>query len=366
VPPLEAWERVLVDLQILQDSEHGAIACVDCHAGVESPQKETAHAGLIADPSEDFQSTCGTCHPAQSQAQLTNLHYTLEGYDTSLHARSYEDAWPALEEMEANHCDSCHTTCGQCHVSQPANVGGGLLAGHAYVRTPPMTRTCTACHGSRVGNEFLGKNEGVLADVHFRQARMVCVDCHVSDDMHGETSVGDEHRYDGIARPSCTDCHPDVVSGESEIMQHNLHTDILACQVCHSVEYKSCDGCHVQQTEDGVPYFETDNSYMTFYIGLNPLQSEERPYQYVLLRHVPVAPDSFDYYGDNLLALFNSLPTWRYATPHNIQRETPQNSACENCHGSDQYFLTAEVVAPLELEANQPVIVENGPSALGQ
>ncbi|MCK7519827.1 MAG: hypothetical protein MZV64_19905 [Ignavibacteriales bacterium] len=49
-------------------------------------------------------------------------------------------------------------------------MGGGLFTGHVFEKTPPMTRSCTACHGSRVGNEFLGKNEGFPGDVHFREA----------------------------------------------------------------------------------------------------------------------------------------------------------------------------------------------------
>ena len=48
-----------------------------------------------------------------------------------------------------------------------------------------MTRNCTACHGSRVGNEYMGKHEDIKADVHFRQGRMQCVDCHDGKEMHG-------------------------------------------------------------------------------------------------------------------------------------------------------------------------------------
>jgi hypothetical protein len=61
---------------------------------------------------------------------------------------------------------------------QPArSVGGGFIQRASFEKTPPMTRTCTACHGSRVGNEYLGKNEDIPGDVHFRQGRMNCVAC---------------------------------------------------------------------------------------------------------------------------------------------------------------------------------------------
>jgi len=105
---------------------------------------------------------------------------------------------------------------------------------------------------------------------------------------------------------------------------------------------------------------------MTFLIGQNPRQDENRPYEYVPVRHVPLAPTSFEYYMDNALPDFDALPTWAYATPHNIQRNTPQNESCEACHGNADIFLTADKVKPEELAANQAVIVESPPPALGQ
>jgi hypothetical protein len=100
---------------------------------------------------------------------------------------------------------------------------------------------------------------------------------------------------------------------------------------------------------------------MGFKIGRNPYQSEERPWEYVLVRHVPVEPDTFAFYGDGLLSDFDNVPTWKYATPHNIQRITPQNESCENCHENRDLFLTADDVAPDELEANASVIVDCAP-----
>ncbi len=82
---------------------------------------------------------------------------------------------------------------------------------------------------------------------------------------------------------------------------------------------------------------------------------------YVTVRHVPVDTESYAYYGENLLPNFNSAPTWAFATPHNIQRITPQNESCEACHGNAEIFLTADKVAPEELEANQSVIVDEVP-----
>jgi hypothetical protein len=373
VAPLEPWEKAIVDMAAFSEDVHGKISCTYCHGGVNSEDKEAAHEGLIAYPSDDPESTCGSCHWDLIFPQTQSLHYTLAGYDTSLAARSQESnsaLWEPLQEMQANHCDSCHTTCGQCHVSQPASVGGGLLSGHEFVATPPMSRTCTACHGSRVGNEYLGRNEGVMADVHFRQARMVCVDCHDAAELHGPlpgaTDPGQgpasiNHRYDGLQQPRCEDCHQTVGGEEDTIPYHTVHGDALSCQVCHSASYKNCYGCHTRLSAEGIPFFEIQESQMGFFIGLNPLQSSERPYTYVPLRHVPIEPDSFSDYGDDLLPNFSGSTTWRYATPHNIQRITPQAESCGSCHGNQDLFLTVEKILAGELEANLPVVVERIP-----
>lgn len=360
MPPLEAWEKVLIDTEAVTTGVHASLSCTECHGGNNVADMDEAHDGLITDPSDAPAAVCGTCHADTQAAHEQSLHATLAGYDTALYARSIPENHPALEEMQANHCNNCHASCGQCHISQPTSVGGGLLDGHAVVETPPMTRTCTGCHGSRVKDEYTGRNEGFQADVHFREARMNCVDCHTGDEMHG-VGMDADHRYDGERTPRCEECHADVVE-DSDIMQHNLHAGTLACQVCHSVEYKNCSSCHVQQSEDGIPFFEIDPSWMEFRIGLNTDQTEERPWEYVLVRHVPISPTSFEFYGENLLPNFDARPTWLEATPHNIQRVTPQAEACQNCHGNPELFLTADAVDPAELEANQPVIVEEPPA----
>lgn len=362
--PLEPWEKVFVNEDFLT-STHGRQSCISCHGGVQSPEKDEAHANLIADPTANPEKQCGTCHQEVVTSANDNLHSNLQGYWTVLNARSEPASVPALEEMFGNHCSSCHTTCGDCHISQPGSVGGGLLDGHNFEKTPPMTRTCTACHGSRVGSEYLGKHEDIPGDVHFRNGRMSCVSCHVGMDLHATADEQMVNRYAGEEMPSCTSCHETVGASGDPIVQHTIHQDKLSCQVCHSVTYTNCDGCHVAVSETtGNPFFKTDATYMGFFIGLNPEITEERPYQYVVLRHAPIAEDSFSYYGENLLTNFDSVPTWKFATPHNIQRKTPQNESCQSCHNNPDLFLTADKVAPGELDANRPVIVNQLPQQI--
>ena len=360
MPPVEAWEKVFLNQESYFETVHGRYGCVTCHGGTGGTSNlEDAHDGLVRDPASA--DACGDCHPDQVAADEASLHSNLGGYITALSARSAPEHMAQLEEMMGNHCDKCHTTCGQCHISRPTNLGGGLVAGHEFKGIPPMNLTCTGCHGSRIENEYKGKNEGVKADIHWMKGGMPCFECHSADEMHG--ALGEfEHRYDGPPVPGCqdADCHPDVAPGDGIANHTGGHFEAMSCQVCHSTTYKNCYSCHVAQ-EDGAAYFETEPSVMAFKIGRNPLQSEDRPWKYVPVRHVPIDPESFAYYGEGLLPNFDALPTWKYATPHNIQRNTPQTETCAACHGNAEFFLTADDVRPEETGANQDVIVEDLP-----
>jgi hypothetical protein len=373
---LEPWEKVLVDGAIYPGTVHAMVGCTECHGGQQSPEKEIAHTGLIARPSADAEATCGQCHPNIVMVEDTSLHNTLAGFWTALDERSTGASRGQLAEAFDNHCYGCHTTCGDCHVSQPGAVGGGFVNGHVFSARPSMIQNCVACHGSRIGSEYLGQHEGLAADVHFRQGLMTCVDCHSGQQMHGQpdqcqdchlgpsevAAPPADHRYAGVQSPRCETCHVIAATGQDGLETHQLHGGILSCQVCHSLAYTSCDGCHVAINETtGDPIFAAEGSYLSFLIGRNTQRSADRPYEYVPVRHVPIARDSFSYYGDNLLLRFNERPTWAYTTPHNIQRVTPQAASCHNCHGNAELFLTADKVAPDELEANRPVIVQSAP-----
>ena len=154
--------------------------------------------------------------------------------------------------------------------------------------------------------------------------------------------------------------------GKGQVMQHNVHADKLACQVCHSVANKSCYSCHVQTTDKGAPFFKIEPAVMTFKIGLNPKKSADRPWNYVVLRHAPIDPDNFAFYGKDVLTKFDALPTWKFATPHNIQRNTPQNKTCDACHGNAALFLSEKDLKPYEVKANQSVIPTKLPAKTGQ
>jgi thiosulfate/3-mercaptopyruvate sulfurtransferase len=360
---LEGWEKVILSSQEFTQTIHGEMGCIACHGGDgAADDKETAHLNMRREPIAA--EACYDCH-TDMVSNEDSLHSNLTGYYTVLQERSSPETWPHVEEAFGNHCENCHTSCGQCHVSRPTNLGGGLSAGHQFKQIPPMNLTCTGCHGSRVEMEYKGKNEGIPADIHWTKGGMPCFACHTADEMHGKLDFESNHRYDGPQMPACVNCHPNVLE-KVEFKEHlPIHTENLACQVCHVADYKNCYSCHVQKSEEGTPYFKIEPSVMDVKIGYNPNPSEERPWKWVTLRHVPIDPDSFEYYGEDLLPNFDSRPTWAYATPHNIQRRPPQAETCNNCHGNPEVFLTKDDLLPYEIEANKNVIVDENdiPSA---
>ena len=337
---------------------HNSVGCTGCHAGdKDSDSKIAAHEGLITHPSNSAAQTCGQCHGLQVGGDASSVHSRLSGYLSMIGVRSggaFDPDSPEYAAKFQTQCAKCHTSCGQCHVSRPASVEGGFLNGHMMVRTPSIIDNCTACHGSRVGEEYLGERAGFRADVHWNPNAMSCVACHSGEEMHA-AGTSYEKRYDVAQMPRCEDCHADDAEAND---WHTQHWTDVQCQVCHAQEYKNCYSCHA-----GTGLSEP--STLGFKVGRNPLPAH-RGYAYVVLRHAPIDPNTFSDWG---LALpnFDALPTWKYASPHNIRRNTPQTdttgtgSCMAVCHNSETIFLRAADLRDYEVNANAGVVVPNGP-----
>jgi thiosulfate/3-mercaptopyruvate sulfurtransferase len=202
----------------------------------------------------------------------------------------------------------------------------------------------------------MGKNKGVPPDVH-KEKYFKCNKCHTGDEMHGD-GKDYANRYEVENGPKCLDCHEEIYGEKGKNAENHLqHKERVACQVCHSMQYKNCYACHFGKDKQGFKYFKTKGSFLDFKIGLNPLKSKLRPEKFVTVRHIPVDQGSFKFYVDKGLTNFDKLPTWKLATPHNIRRQTPQNKTCNNCHGNEDLFLLKKDVKPDYLNANKNVIV---------
>ncbi|MEJ2314336.1 MAG: hypothetical protein P8Y85_06085 [Nitrospirota bacterium] len=333
------------------DSVHGQVGCINCHMGENIDDREKAHEGLVKDPSEeDGGGACRQCHADITSTYKNAMHYNLTGIKdivgTLIVPHQMQDTLlPAAWDLD---CANCHASCGSCHVAWPKVAEGGLLYRHRFQKTPPMEKTCYACHGSRFAGEYMGLL-GPSPDVHYEKYQMVCTDCHKGSELHHTEPEGAK-RYYATETPRCEQCHPDVATGKSQVAMHNAHEKgELACTVCHATEYFNCVNCHVS------------------------LDVKEDPYKYNLVRHTPMKKDSLAslrYFQavltgtpgpKDLISNYDALPTWNSASVHTIQRKTKQNSSCNACHGNRQLFLTKDDLMPGDPKANLKILVNKIP-----
>ncbi|MHB1167236.1 MAG: hypothetical protein ACYC0N_01695, partial [Carboxydocellales bacterium] len=317
---MEAFQKVLVSKSFLETS-HGEKGCTFCHAGSEGNTRALAHKDLIAKPSKQEKAICEDCHQQATKGFKNSLHYTNKGIiDTKtgvIMLRANPGKTETLAKGLNNNCSTCHiATCGECHISRPLTTGGGLVDGHNFYKSPKSVLNCTACHGSRLEKEYMGKAAedypDLKPDVHWLPGSKQCVDCHQKELMHSNNPPAD-NRFDVKNAPKCQNCHvkPEFINTPA----HKKHavrgegSTLLQCQVCHSQPYNNCYGCHVGIDKKNLPYYKTDKSEFAFKIGRNPNKTVERPYDYIIVRHVPVAKDTFKFYGEDLLSNFDNSPT---------------------------------------------------------
>jgi len=375
---LGAFDKVFVDPAFLIEDPHGVnIGCTACHNGNKhTMDRSSAHEGLLKDPSQSPTEYCTPCHQDTSDHYAKTLHFDVHGMKGGIMLRAESLSGEKLEQLEAafsNHCATCHASCADCHVRRPAPGHYGLSNKHFFTKTPSFVTSCTLCHGSRIGDEFSGKIEGYQPDLHRKDGDMKCLNCHDEDEMHGDGKRYDM-MYDVANAPECIECHKDVGSSDDDNEFHKKHLpgganfvgEALACQVCHSQEYRSCFSCHVGIDSQGLPYYKTEEPLIAFKIAKNVWKGEDNPYDYVVVRHPPVIKDIFDFYGKDLLPDFDNVPTWKFATPHNIQRTTPRTEeGCNSCHGHDEWFLNEDDPGVDESLANEGLLATS-PSPRGE
>ena len=123
-------------------STHGQFGCTACHLGdAKASDKESAHVGLVAMPSDSVDVYCGGCHAGTMAKHRNSLHANMEGYFTLIEKRSGVDIRqdPNIRPKFDQECGKCHASCGQCHISRPISVGGGFVNGHNFNKSPDNT-----------------------------------------------------------------------------------------------------------------------------------------------------------------------------------------------------------------------------------
>lgn len=331
-------------------STHNRLGCEGCHQGnPDVSERGEAHKGLVPRPSRQPDVACGGCHEQQVADAKTSLHFTVRGEETLMKVR-VAHRWPEAQPVFQQACQSCHASCGDCHVSKAKAARGGLMDGHLFVKRPPVEAGCGTCHGGRIAPEYLGKNQGFPPDVHWEKAKMDCIACHTAAQLHGDGTPY-PNRHAVKTKPSCLSCHPDAKAMDSPIEQHAVHRDTVNCVVCHSTVYRGCDGCHLG---------EGAKSSLQFKIGVT--SRAKAAYRYTLLRHVPTLRTTLDPKLKDAMPNYDAVPTWKDTVPHNIQRKTPRTQSCNGCHGNARIFLRAGDLDPAEAAANNTVAVPQVPA----
>ena len=375
-------------------------------------------AGFTKTP--DMEKECSSCHsdiidnfPLSKHAMFNDLTSEDDEFvvRAALHVRRVSDDQEKQGQMaEAidHSCAVCHrTTCGSCHITLPAPAHGGFPnTGHLFFR-PNLLNNCTACHGGRKYPEFMADipSEAVdesdildwnpERDVHYSEYDLDCVDCHGKSWMHENTTdMTKKLRYEDEALPTCEGCHLGDEATFFSNAYHSQHSGEdatnanLQCQVCHAQPSPDCLSCHVDPDVEGEPppdceFYTTKIAlnpfvYSTWYADNLPNLGERYPYEYSIVRRATIVRDTFDKYGSDILSNFTAYPTWKFGSPHNIQKITPQTKdGCNSCHGHSEFFLTEDYLEKLmtqdcattspyladELEANSEILVAEIPSS---
>jgi len=243
---------------------------------------------------------CSSCHFVYDKSG------TYQGGDPTIARGS--PVHPAKHEITtaipAEQCASCHFQGGRIGLTFRGIREGGFGDAQVPPNAEPINETL---YGHAPGYYFTDEDtsnsiDETPPDVHF-QAGMVCADCHVGRDVHGDGRIYSSSKYQVSIR--CEDCHgtirdpaapdddgvfrsykgnplPQLSANGSEVIlrdrmnnaEHVIpqpsalladggggtlgmhaamgededgwsHTDSLTCDTCHSSWLQYCIGCHV-------------------------------------------------------------------------------------------------------------------------
>ncbi len=333
----------VIDASLTESDVHLSQGCVTCHSGNENAAtRDLAHVGLVKRPSDDTD-LCGSCHGDIATNYSKSLHFTTVGMKNGVRPRLSATDIKAFDgKVFVQSCNSCHASCGDCHVKGPtvSGISTGLIQGHRFVRKDDA-KTCAVCHNGRVYPEFTGEYGG-NADVHYQKG-MTCTDCHKPAELHGpEASVPGRKAL--AEKPSCVGCHkPEAAKTDAAKTAHATHAGKASCSACHSSsEYRNCYGCHLGAGATSVP---------GLILGDNPRKAG----QLTTLRHIPTVRDTFAPAGI-AQSNYDSLPNYWDAVPHNTKKRTDRTRDCAACHVAQAHFLKESDLPVGGSKSNQALI----------
>jgi len=134
--------------------------------------------------------------------------------------------------------------CLDCHEGE----AGGTVA---------MPDTCYGCHSRQKTEIALG-----LTDVHTDAVddngdgtvdTLGCMDCHSSEDVHGDGTAYDTMLAPGAVDADCANCHDAAELADANDYHDATHMDAIDCSACHMESVITCYNCHFdnEAIEDG-------------------------------------------------------------------------------------------------------------------
>jgi hypothetical protein len=289
------------------ESLHGRLGCVTCHQGTPDTQDiETAHTGLVADPSLYFHENCLLCH------------------------RDLPDEFPD-DNLRAPHDQVVHglaenLTCSDCHGA----VGHGYdpVSGEVII----SMAACLECHKERNLDVQSEDCNACHMEAPGWSPDMDCATCHVkvsySESMQDPNLLAYAHAQEGLV---CLDCHE-----EAELQQ--VHEGVVpgtttSKEARFSNEF--CFDCHVPNEHTSYPeIIERTEDYTVLGVKVNPHAYKVDPEALDPegYKADPEAPDPHDTEQGELEC--NQC--------HKIHQESPSLTSCYQCH-HDAIFLKCSV-----------------------
>lgn len=171
----------------------------------------------------------------------TSLHKTRNGKPTWYNAENGGFETLTNVPIEELGCVECHDATDANGDPYPANYEPGCVDCHATNAGSPGPVTqgdCLGCHGRE---QAIINNTG-YSDVH-RTAGMLCMDCHNTQDLHGDGTEYVSMFEDGAITTDCVDCHPNLPSSHNS---NDPHGGKLHCTSCHAETNLACYNCHFE------------------------------------------------------------------------------------------------------------------------
>ena len=176
----------------------------------------------------------------------SSLHFTRSGkaFFYSAAAGGFETLTNV--PMTSLGCQKCHDPNGRPDGStvNPATYLANCCDCHLIAGDVVAQETCLGCH-SRQANEI----KLAAGDVH-RDLGYTCMNCHTSQEMHGDGTDYVSMRSPGAIQASCDmeGCHTQVADN----VYHEFHLETHDCSACHVQTVISCYNCHFDSEVAGV------------------------------------------------------------------------------------------------------------------